>query len=196
VLVGGRSAASDWGAYPWKQRARSQGRVKVETDLTVPGHSESFFGFLGDSGAPGRADGGKPLLGHRATRRASSTGPLAASTISTDWADSRAIRSVSRQGPDGRRTIGQQPRGGETGKLKLGGSLPWLAWLVITLLLSGARIALFVADPMGYSYLTFARGADDRGKALRSIRKPIKRRGPQGGGDAARRELSRTRAVP
>jgi NADH:quinone reductase (non-electrogenic) len=153
VLWAAGVRASDLGSSLGAPRD-PQGRVKVEPDLTVPGHPELFV--LGDM-AHTAADGGKPLPGIAPV--ALQQGRYAASTILAD------LRGQPRQpfaylDKGQMATIGRSRAVVQTGKLKLSGPFAWLAWLVIHIYyLSGFKNRLFVLIQWAYSYLTFARGA-------------------------------------
>jgi len=131
-----------------------QGRVKVTPELTVPGHPELFV--LGDL-AHATSEGNKPLPGIAPV--ALQQGRYAARTILADLRGQPRQPFVYRDKGQ-MATIGRSRAVVQTGALRLGGPLAWIAWLVIHIYyLSGFKNRLFVLIQWAYSYFTFARGA-------------------------------------
>ena len=130
-----------------------QGRVIVAPDLTIPGHSNIFV--IGDGAHV--EEGGKPLPGLAAV--AMQQGRYAARTILGDLAGrSRVPFHYLNKGQMA--TIGRSRAVAEMGKLRLGGFLAWLAWLVVHIYyLTGFKNRFFVVVQWAISYLTYRRGA-------------------------------------
>lgn len=130
------------------------GRVIVNPDLTLPGHPE--VQVLGDC-ANFSHQGGKPLPGVAPV--AIQQGRHAAQNIR------RAIRGEPMRpfhyrDKGGMATIGRRAGVAEIGRLRFGGVLAWLAWLVVHLLfLIGFRNRIVVLFQWFWAYLTFARDA-------------------------------------
>jgi NADH dehydrogenase len=146
---------------PWGQilanRAGAEldraGRVKVNADLTVPGHPEIFV--IGDLAY--REQDGKPLPGVAPV--AMQQGRYAASVIAGRLANrgSRPFRYWDK-GPLA--VIGRNKGVGTIGGVELQGWTAWFVWLFVHLMyLAEAlnRVVVFVR--WGYQYLTFYRGA-------------------------------------
>jgi NADH dehydrogenase len=131
-----------------------RGRVKVGPDLAVPGHPEVFV--AGDQASPPPADG-RPLPGLAPV--AMQEGRYLARTLS------RELRGEPR-GPfryvdrGQAATIGRSRAIVEIGRLRFGGFLAWLGWLLLHIYhLVGFRNRLLVVIHWAWSYLTFGRGA-------------------------------------
>ncbi|MEO7996956.1 MAG: NAD(P)/FAD-dependent oxidoreductase [Gemmatimonadaceae bacterium] len=129
------------------------GRVKVEPDLSVPGHPEVYV--VGDLTYLERADG-RPIPGVAPT--ANQTGAHAAKMI---------LRTLRNQphtpfkyfNKGELATIGRSKAVAAFGKLHLSGTLTWFLWLFVHLLyLVGFRNRLSVLIQWGYAYLTYQRG--------------------------------------
>ena len=131
-----------------------QGRVIVESDLTMKGHPHVFV--TGDQ-ARFTHQTGKPLPGTAPV--AMQAGRYAARTIVNDLRGrSRAPFHFVDKGQMA--TIGRSRAILEIGSLKLGGFLAWLLWLVIHIYyLTGFDKRLLVVTEWAWSYVTFARGA-------------------------------------
>ena len=131
-----------------------QGRVIVESDLTMKGHPHVFV--TGDQ-ARFTHQTGKPLPGTAPV--AMQAGRYAARTIVNDLRGrSRAPFHFVDKGQMA--TIGRSRAILEIGSLKLGGLLAWLLWLVIHIYyLTGFDKRLLVVTEWAWSYVTFARGA-------------------------------------
>jgi NADH dehydrogenase len=129
------------------------GRVKVEPDLSVPGHPEVFV--VGDLTYLERPDG-RPIPGVAPT--ANQTGAHAAKMI---------LRTLRNQPHTAFKyfnkgelaTIGRSKAVAAFGKLHLSGTLTWFLWLFVHLLyLVGFRNRLSVLIQWGYAYFTYQRG--------------------------------------
>jgi NADH dehydrogenase len=130
------------------------GRIIVEPDCSVPGHSEVFA--IGDTAAYLHQDG-KPLPG---------VSPVA---MQQARYVARKIQAVAGGKAWNERfhyvdkgsmaTIGRSRAIAEIGKLKLSGFFAWWAWLVVHLVfLIGFRNRLGVLFDWTYSYFTYQRG--------------------------------------
>ncbi|MFK7821824.1 MAG: NAD(P)/FAD-dependent oxidoreductase [Planctomycetaceae bacterium] len=129
------------------------GRVLVEPDLSVQGHSDVFV--AGDQ-AHCEADG-KPLPGVAPV--AMQQGRFLAQNILADIAGQE--RKPFRYTDKGKMaTIGRSRAITEVGRFRLGGFVAWLVWLVVHVYyLTGFRRRFFVVLSWAWSYLTFRRGA-------------------------------------
>ncbi len=153
VLWAAGVRASDLGSSLGAECDR-QGRVKVTPELTVPGHPELFV--LGDLAHVVGPDG-RPLPGVAPV--ALQQGRYAASTILADLRG-QPLEPFVYLDKGQMATIGRSRAVVQTGALRLGGLLAWIAWLVIHIYyLSGFKNRVFVLIQWAYSYLTFARGA-------------------------------------
>lgn len=134
------------------------GRVKVNPDLSVPGHPGVFA--IGDLALVLQPDG-KPVPG--VSPAAMQMGRYVARVIEEELNHGR---SPSRTAPFKYRdkgtmaTIGRSAAVAMIGKLKMSGFPAWLAWLFVHLLfLLGFRNKLAVLLQWTYSYFTYKRGA-------------------------------------
>jgi NADH dehydrogenase len=152
VLWAAGVAASSLGATIGAPVDRA-GRVKVEPDLTVPGHPEIHV--IGD--AASLTLGGVLVPG--VARAAIDGGRHAAANIV------RAIVGEPRlpfhwRNPGMLATIGRGSAIAEIGSVKLAGFVAWVAWLVVHVaLLIGFRNRFFVLTEWAVAYLTYDRGA-------------------------------------
>lgn len=131
-----------------------QGRVLVEPDLSVKGHKHVFV--AGDQ-ASFTHQTGKPLPGTAPV--AMQQGRYLAKLIRRDLAHKprQPFRFVDK---GQMATIGRSRAIVELGRLKLGGFLAWLLWLVVHIYyLTGFKNRLLVVFQWAWSYLTFRRGA-------------------------------------
>ena len=133
------------------------GRVKVNADLSIPGHPEVFA--IGDMALVLEADG-TPVPGF--PRRRCKWAP-------TSRGSSR-MRLRFRAAEGGPRfkywdkgtmaTIGRSAAVAQVGRFEFSGVTAWLAWLVIHLIfLVGFRNKISVLFQWLYSYITYKRGA-------------------------------------
>ena len=133
------------------------GRIKVEPDLSLPGHADVFA--LGDL-ALVMDDNGKPVPG------------VSPAAIQMAQHTARTIRDeLDRPHRAGRRpfkywdkgsmaTIGRSAAVAQVGKMEFSGLLAWLAWLFVHLVfLIGFRSKAAVLLHWIYSYCTYKRGA-------------------------------------
>jgi NADH dehydrogenase len=133
------------------------GRVKVNPDLSVPGHAEVFA--IGDMALVLGADG-KPVPG--VSPAAMQMARHVARLIEGELASSDAVaRAPFRYFDKGTMaTIGRSAAVAQVGSLHLSGVVAWLAWLVIHLIfLVGFRNKIAVLFQWFYSYVTYKRGA-------------------------------------
>jgi NADH dehydrogenase len=130
------------------------GRVIVEPDLTLPGHSEVFV--VGDLASATRHNG-QPVPG--VAPAAIQMGKFAARQIK------RAVAGKPREkfeymDKGSLATIGRSRAVGELGKIHISGFFAWLAWLFVHLLfLVGFRNRLFVMSEWAWAYLTYNHSA-------------------------------------
>jgi NADH dehydrogenase len=147
-----------------------QGRVVVEADLSVPGHSEVFV--VGDQAHCCPAGSTRPLPGVATV--ALQQGRHVADVIRADVAGSARppfrFRDKGQMAAIGRRRAVMQ-----RGRLHSAGAFAWLAWLLVHIyFLSGFRSRLLVVLKWGWSYLTFARGSRlIQGQGWRSYPDPL-----------------------
>ena len=148
------------------------GRVKVNPDLSVPGHPEIFA--IGDM-ALVLQDDGKPVPG--VSPAAMQMGKHVAKIIKAEISLTRSSTTLSpsdgeRDGVRGSRpafkywdkgtmaTIGRSAAVAQIGKLKLSGYPAWLAWLFVHLIfLVGFRNRTAVLFQWAYSYFSNRRSA-------------------------------------
>jgi NADH dehydrogenase len=121
------------------------GRVRVEPDLSVPGHAEVFV--VGDlaalDGVPGVAPAAMQM-GHHVGREIA-TGERRA----FHYRDKGSLA-----------TIGRARGVADIGPFRFGGFAAWFAWLAIHIFyLIGFRNRFFVVAGWAWHYLTFRRGA-------------------------------------
>lgn len=131
------------------------GRIKVNPDLTVPGHPEIFA--LGDTSSV-LDSAGNPLPGMAAV--AKQQGVYASQSIKA------RLRGVARIEPFRYRNYGQLAVIGrkaavvDFGWIRLRGFIAWLIWGVVHIyFLIGARNRIMVALQWLWAYFTFQRGA-------------------------------------
>ena len=134
------------------------GRVKVNPDLSLPGHPEVFA--IGDQALVLKADG-KPVPG--VSPAAMQMGRHVARIIRDELCSGAkaAARPAFRYRDKGTMaTIGRSAAVAMIGRIKLSGFSAWLAWLFIHLIfLIGFRNRVAVLFQWAYSYLSFRRSA-------------------------------------
>ena len=130
------------------------GRVKVQPDLTIPGHPDAYV--VGDL-ASFEVEGGGTLPGLAPV--ANQQGAHAAENILS--ALNGQPRLPFRYLDKGiMATVGRAVGIAQTGRLKLSGFLGWLAWLFIHILfLVGFRNRLLVMIQWTWAWFTYGRGA-------------------------------------
>ena len=130
------------------------GRVKVNPDLSLPGHPEVFA--IGDM-ALVLQENGKPVPGvsPAAMQMAQHLARIIGADL--DLGPDRAPRPPFRYWDRG---IGRSAAVAWIGRVKISGRIAWLAWLFVHLLfLIGLRNKLAVLLQWTYSYFTYKRGA-------------------------------------
>lgn len=129
------------------------GRVIVESDLSIPGRSEVFV--VGDMAVTKQRDG-RPVPG--VCQGAMQGGATAAENI---------LRTIRRQPRKPFRyvnkgdmaTIGRHSAVADLGFIRIGGTIAWLLWLFIHILyLAGFRNRLGVLFEWGWEYFTYQKG--------------------------------------
>jgi NADH dehydrogenase len=129
------------------------GRVHVQPDLTIPGHSEVFV--IGDLAAA--MSHGQPVPG--VAPAAIQGGRHAARCIRCALAG-KSSEPFSYQDRGALATIGRAAAVADFGRLKLTGFFAWLAWMLVHIaFLIGFRNRVFVLLSWAWAYLTFQRGA-------------------------------------
>jgi len=131
-----------------------QGRVRVEPDLSVPGHPEVFV--IGDQACV-IGQGGKPLPGVAPV--AMQQGRFVARAIAGDLAG-RPRKPFAYADKGQMATIGRSRAVVEIGRLRFAGLPAWLLWIVVHIYyLTGFENRLLVVIQWAWSYLSFRRGA-------------------------------------
>jgi NADH dehydrogenase len=131
------------------------GRVKVEPDLTLPGHPEIFV--IGDTAQVLGADG-QPLPGLAPV--AKQQGAYVARTLRARLAGKPAPRPFRYRDFGTLATIGRRAAVADFGWIKISGTLAWLLWCVVHVsFLIGFRNRLVVILDWLWSYVTFQSGA-------------------------------------
>ncbi len=134
------------------------GRIKVNPDLSVPGHPEIFV--VGDMAILMQADG-KPVPG--VSPAAMQEGRHVAKIVESeiDLGPGKAQRPPFKYWDKGTMaTIGRSKAVAEVGKFKFSGLFAWLTWLFVHLVfLVGFRNKLAVFISWIYSYLSYKRSA-------------------------------------
>jgi NADH dehydrogenase len=133
------------------------GRVKVNSDLSLPGHSEVFA--VGDMALVLGADG-KPVPGvsPAAMQMARHVAHIIEGEMDSARKGARPPFKYRDKGTMA--TIGRSAAVAEIGKVHISGFVAWLAWLVIHLVfLVGFRNKIAVMFQWFYSYVTYKRGA-------------------------------------
>lgn len=131
-----------------------QGRVFVESDLTVPGHPEIVI--IGDLANCSHSDG-KPLPGVAPV--AMQQGRYAARLIRARLAG-RTLKPFHYFDKGSLAVIGRAAAVADFGRIHIHGFIAWLAWLFIHLMYIvqfESRLIVFLR--WGIQYLTFSRGA-------------------------------------
>jgi NADH dehydrogenase len=133
------------------------GRVKVNADLSVPGHPEVFV--IGDMALVLGADG-KPVPGvsPAAMQMAKHVARLIERELMPGKKSSRPPFQYRDKGSMA--TIGRSAAVAKMGRLEFSGFPAWLAWLGVHLIfLIGFRNKLAVLLQWAYAYFTYKRGA-------------------------------------
>jgi NADH dehydrogenase len=129
------------------------GRVKVEPDLSIPGHPEVFV--IGDLAVV--EQDGKPVTGLAAI--AVQEGPHAArNVVRTIRGEPRAPFRYKDKGILA--TVGRAAAVARFGTVQLSGLVAWLVWLFVHIfLLIGFRNRFLVMFAWAWTYFTYERGA-------------------------------------
>ena len=130
------------------------GRVIVEPDLTIPGHKDVFV--IGDLAAVQQRDGSwVPGVAPAAIQEGQHT------AMNLDRAvEGQPLRAFHYRDKGSLATIGRAAAVADFGKLRFGGFLAWLAWLLIHIFfLIGFRNRFLVITQWAWAYLTYQRGA-------------------------------------
>ena len=131
------------------------GRIKIEPDLTVPGHAEIFA--IGDTVSISRPDG-RPVPG--VGDAAKQGGRHAARVIKARLAGNNAARPFLYKHAGDLATIGRRAAVIDFGWIKLTGWIAWWAWgLAHIYFLIGVKNRLFVALSWLWIYLTGQRSS-------------------------------------
>jgi len=141
-------------AAEWLTAASDRaGRVKVQADLSVPGHSSIFV--IGDAAHAIGVDG-KQLPGVAPV--AEQQGEYVAGLLIAR-AEGKTLPPFRYRDAGSLATIGRKRAVAQLGRLKLSGFAAWLLWsLVHVYFLIGFRNRLVVAMSWCWSYITFQRG--------------------------------------
>jgi NADH dehydrogenase len=132
-----------------------QGRVRVEPDLSLPGHPEVFV--AGDQ-ANAAGPSGAPLPGIAPV--AMQQGAYLARRIEARAKDEAFSEPFHYVDKGQMATIGRRRAVLQIGRLQLSGFFAWLTWLVVHVYyLVGFKNRLFVVLQWAWAYLTFRRGA-------------------------------------
>lgn len=145
------SPAAQW----LSAEADRAGRVKVNPDLSVPGHPDIFV--IGDAAAVNDKYG-KPVPG--ITPAAKQMGQYVGKLIAARMAGREQSKPFRYLHLGDLATIGRRAAVVTFGKLKLHGFIGWLFWSVTHIyFLIGLRNRFIVAFSWLWSYITFQRGA-------------------------------------
>lgn len=133
------------------------GRIMVQPDLSLPGHSEIFV--IGDQAHVKDASNNPlPGLAPVAIQQGKYIGRMIADEIAGGKTTERKPFRYLDKGMMA--TIGRKSAIVEIGRLKFTGLFAWLLWLVVHIyFLIGLKNRFFVFLQWAYSYVTFKRGA-------------------------------------
>ena len=130
------------------------GRVKVQADLTVPGHTEIFV--IGDTALA--LQRGKPLPGLAPV--AIQEAKYVASVIEDRIAHKGTSRPFHYRNKGTMATVGRSFGVVDMGFIHFTGTFAWFTWLLVHILfLIGTRNRLLVLLQYAWSYFTYQRGA-------------------------------------
>ncbi len=133
------------------------GRVKVNPDLSIPGHPEAFA--IGDLASLLQKNG-KPVPGvsPAAMQMAKHVATIIENELTSPGLATRPAFEYWDKGTMA--TIGRSAAVAHTGPFKFSGFAAWLAWLFVHLVfLVGFRNKIAVLLQWAYSYVTYKRGA-------------------------------------
>ncbi len=130
------------------------GRVKVERDLSIPGHPEAFV--AGDLAAFPTAEGrGLPGVAQVAIQGGRFAAKMILGTL-----DKQPRQAFEYDDKGNMATIGRASGLAHIGRLQLSGFLGWLGWLLVHLVfLIGFRNRLQVMLEWAWAWFTYQRGA-------------------------------------
>lgn len=130
------------------------GRVLVEPDLTIPGHKEVFV--LGDLAAVKQRDGSfVPGVAPAAIQAGQHTGENLRRAV-----EGQPLRAFKYRDKGSLATIGRAAAVADFGRVRFGGFMAWMAWLIIHIFfLIGFRNRFLVITQWAWAYLTYQRGA-------------------------------------
>ncbi len=130
------------------------GRVKVEPDLTLPGHRNVFV--IGDTAT--LMQDGKPLPGMAPV--AMQEGRYVAARIARRVAGQEACKPFRYKNKGNLATVGRSFGIADLGRLRLTGFVGWIFWMAVHIFfLIGFRNRLIVMIQWVWAYLTYQRGA-------------------------------------
>jgi NADH:ubiquinone reductase (H+-translocating) len=131
------------------------GRIPVEPDCALPGHPETFV--IGDAALYIPAGASLPLPGTSPV--AMQQGRFVARAIRRAI-DGEARETFAYVDKGSMATIGRSRAVAEIGRLRLGGFLAWMAWLVVHIFyLIDFRNRILVLIDWAWSYFTYQRGS-------------------------------------
>ncbi len=130
------------------------GRVIVEPDLTIPGHPDVFV--IGDLAAKQQHDGSfVPGVAPAAIQEGQHTAMNLERAV-----EGQPLRAFKYRDKGSLATIGRAAAVADFGRVRFGGFLAWMAWLVIHIFfLIGFRNRFLVIAQWAWAYLTYQRGA-------------------------------------
>lgn len=154
VIWGAGVRASPAGQWLGAESDRA-GRVKVNRDLTVPGHPEIYV--IGDTAAT-VDDEGQPVPG--VAPAAMQQGKFVAKHIRARLKGGKDLPIFHYRDKGNLATIGRSRAIADLHIIRLSGLIAWWTWLVVHIAyLIGFRNRLLVLIQWAWSYLTFRRGA-------------------------------------
>ena len=153
VLWAAGVKASEIGPNMGVETDRS-GRIKIENDLSLPGHPEVFVG--GDQACFTLEDGSTlPGMAPVAMQQGNAIGRMIRDDLKGKPRKPFKYRDKGQMA-----TIGRNKAIVEIGNLKFDGALAWFTWLLVHIYyLSTFRHRVFVLMQWAWSYFTFGYGA-------------------------------------
>lgn len=164
-------AASPAGTW-LKAEVDRAGRVKVNNDLTLPGHNNIFV--IGDTSS--LMQDGKPLPGVAPV--AMQEGTYVGEVITHRVTDRKVLPPFHYKNKGNLATVGRSFGIVDLGRIRFSGFLAWVAWLAVHIFfLIGFRNRVLVMIQWAWAYLTYQRGA-----RLITVREPssVERKEPVG----------------
>jgi NADH dehydrogenase len=142
-------------AGKWLQaETDAAGRVRVEPDLSVPGHKNVFA--IGDT-AHVRGEGGRPLPGVAPVAKQQG---LYVARLLANRVQGRSCPPFRYKDPGAMATIGRNCAVAEINGVRASGFAAWLLWSCVHIyFLIGFRSRLSVALSWAWNYVTSERGA-------------------------------------